>query len=390
MFEIQAEDPAAKTASGAPKLIKCLLYVTTHDPFHEHSALNLEALETGANQDGVEKEATAKAVARPNQKPPLPTYHLQSAITLKLRSIAPIGTGPQRAEALRKLAASVNAHLQADTNWEVIPGKAKMATQLRRSEAGKRRTGGAWGQPDKAANKKADAVTIPIGLTRRTAYESPLPAQLRVVRPLNNMHLTLNGARDKNADFSIAGMAYYGNVKGHPGFYPKEVGKELVAEGFAPRTPKQKALFKALKEACEKHLEGEACIEALEKMVSQRGGVCHHKRECARQPCMAARLMADFSMAPISREANRLMEKHLTEGKQQQMQRAQQATLLAQRKFRLLKEQQAAADAELAEAQAKAEAAAKAERVGADDLNPNLGPNPNPISNPNPNPIPGP
>ena len=30
------------------------------------------------------------------------------------------------------------------------------------------------------------------------------------------------------------------------------------------------------------------------------------------------------------------------------------------------------------------------ERVGADDLNPNIHPNPNPISNPNPNPTPGP
>ena len=134
---MEAEDAAAKTEMGAAKLLKCTVYITTHDPFKEYAALNLDELASDARQAGATKEAAAKALARPSAKP-VPVYKMQSAITVKCRRLSPLGVGEQRAKALRTIEGAVDDAL-ALTNWEVIRGKTHVARQKRRSEAGQRR-----------------------------------------------------------------------------------------------------------------------------------------------------------------------------------------------------------------------------------------------------------
>ena len=371
MFKgVKAQDPAATSPQGMPVFRQVTVYMTTHDPASVANMLNVDELAMAVEAMGAETVQVSDAVAKPTRVK-VNHYFAQTAITVKGRCLFPIvGTPAQKKDAMQMMEQSLNESLQT-TNWEVLEGKSHEAQQRRRTEQGRRLMAGAgasvWQaqQQHRGRNKKADAVVFPIGLTRSTLEQSPIPETLSLRKPLDGTYVQIKGARQADADFSVAGQTYFGADKlpGSQGFYQTQVGKDKVQEKFRPRTEKAEIKCEALAWAIENATGGRACTEMVEKTVRCAGGVCHEKRVCMKQPCLQARTDPTFDMMPITRLAVQREERITRDRAIEQQREAERASALARSRLKAL----AAEQQEQEEAERKAQAAAKAALQAAEE-----------------------
>ena len=340
--QVQAED-AAKTGIEAGVAKRTVtIAVSAHNEWHDFSSLNKDELVIAAMQTGQGKDPTTGGAQHSKKEYTLPRYKAQSALAIKLRCINPVPPGMPWAEVAAKNEMTLNESL--GNGWEVIGGKARKGLLQRRTEAGRQ---GATQLHRRRGGGVADAMIVPIGC-KQDPSRAPIPTQLAVWDFKKQQITVIDGARDQQADFTVAGMKIYRVKQATPprGFYPKEVGKALMDEQFKPQTDEQIATYEGMKDAVDSVLGG-PCIEFLDKFA--RGGqtaMCHIKRKCKGQPCKMYHESKDFTMQPIYRLAREKKAEYKSKQDQRRAEESKQQRVMAERNLAHLVQQQEAKDQE--------------------------------------------
>ena len=402
---IEVEDPAKFSMATGAYMRELTMWVALHDTAHKYANLNLDEVTKAALNEGAERAAAPKAVAR-TEKGAAEAYATQAVIILK-QKVFPLmvkgRTGDSAGEAVRQIAKSLSDALKY-TGWKVLEGKEKALKMQSRAQqrgrvlqsrgsgpgaAGKGKgkgppEAGATGAQTKGKGKgqegtegtalgkgkgrprratPADAVAVVIGTNASLRGKAVVPARLAVLHPSSGDTIILNG-RAAEADFRISGQSYFEKLgPGYPdGFYDTKVGTELKEEVFLPKTAKGRMEAEALAMAVEEGMGGAPCKLYVQKATrrAEGGYICNAKKKCPYQPCLQAAADPNFTTQPLMRLFSAKFAEVQAKADQERKEQAELATALAKRKLRHLEEKQREADEELERAKAADTAAAEA------------------------------